>query len=80
MTQRGLIDTERATDDKRGTEVTVTDRGTRAFRDARRGHVALVQDLFFHGLREDLLAPLTEALEQVYTNIVERGSGHGGTA
>jgi DNA-binding MarR family transcriptional regulator len=80
MTQRGLIDTERATDDKRGTEVTVTDRGTRAFRDARRGHVALVQDLFFRGLREDLLAPLTEALEHVYTNIVERGSGHPGKA
>jgi hypothetical protein len=27
-----------------------------------------------------LLAPLTEALEHVYANIVERGSGHRGTA
>src|SRR6266478_1823904 len=32
MTQRGLIDPEPATDDKRATEVMVTDRGNRAFR------------------------------------------------
>jgi len=44
MTQRGLIDTEPATNDKRGTELTVT------------------------------------IAEHVYTNIVESGSGHRGTA
>jgi DNA-binding MarR family transcriptional regulator len=79
MTERGLIATEQATNDRRGTQVTVTDRGHATFQEARRGHVALVEQLFFDGLRDDLLAPLTEALEHVYRNIVERGSGHLGT-
>ena len=76
MTERGLIATEQATDDRRGTEVTATPRGTAAFRDARRGHVELVRDLFFGGLRDDLLTPLAESLEHVYRNIVEYSSAH----
>jgi DNA-binding MarR family transcriptional regulator len=78
MTERGLIATEQATKDRRGTLVTVTDRGHATYEEARRGHVALVKELFFSGLRDDLLASLTEALEHVYRNILERGSGHGG--
>jgi DNA-binding MarR family transcriptional regulator len=78
MAQRGLIATEPVRNDRRGTEVVVTDRGNAAFRDARRGHVALVRELFFRGLPEDVLLPLAEALENVYTNIVERGSGFRG--
>jgi DNA-binding MarR family transcriptional regulator len=74
MTKRGLIDSEPATDDRRGTVVTVTARGKAAFRDARRGHVELVRELFFSGLPEHLLAPLTEALEATYESIRERGS------
>ncbi len=76
MAQRGLIATESVRNDKRGTEVIVTDRGKSAFREARWGHVALVQDLFFRGLPEDVLIPLAETLENVYNNIVERGSGY----
>ena len=75
MTQRGLTDTEPVTNDGRGTEVTATTRGKAAFRDARQGHVELVQELFFHGLPEDALGPLGETLEHVYANIVERGRG-----
>jgi DNA-binding MarR family transcriptional regulator len=78
MTQRGLTTTEPVTNDGRGTEVTATTRGKTAFRDARRGHVELVQELFFHGLSEDALGPLAETLEHVYANIVERGSGYRG--
>jgi DNA-binding MarR family transcriptional regulator len=78
MTQRGLTATKPVTDDGRGTEVTATNRGKAAFRDARRGHVELVQELFFHGLSEDALGPLAETLEHVYANIVERGSGYRG--
>lgn len=78
MSQRGLVSTEPATKDKRGTEVTLTNRGKAAFRDARRGHKALVQELFFDRLPEDMLVPIAEAFEQVYSNIVERGSGFHG--
>jgi DNA-binding MarR family transcriptional regulator len=76
MTERGLIATEQATDDRRGTEVTATARGKAAFSDARRGHVELVRELFFGGLRDDLLTPLAESLEHVYLNIVEHRSAH----
>jgi DNA-binding MarR family transcriptional regulator len=79
MTERGLLVTEQATDDRRGTEVTATARGRAAFRDARRGHLELVRQLFFGGLSDDLLAPLTESLELVYRNIVEHRSGQDGT-
>jgi DNA-binding MarR family transcriptional regulator len=79
MTQRGLTATQPVTDDGRGTEVAVTQRGRTAYRDARRGHVALVQELFFRGLSEDELVPLAETLEHVYANIAERGSGRRGT-
>ena len=78
MTERGLIATEQATDDKRGTEVRATARGKAAFRDARRGHVDLVRELFFGGLSDDLLTPLTEALEHVNSNLLERRSAHAG--
>ena len=75
MTQRGLTATNTVTNDGRGTEVTATTRGKAAYRAARQGHVELVAELFFRGLPEDVLLPLAETLEHVYTNITERGSG-----
>jgi DNA-binding MarR family transcriptional regulator len=79
MTERGLIATEQASDDRRGTEVTATARGKAAFRDARDGHVDLVRHLFFGGLGDDHLTPLTESLELIYRNIVDHRSEHDGT-
>jgi DNA-binding MarR family transcriptional regulator len=76
MGERGLIAAKPAADDKRATEITVTDRGNAAFRHATRGHAALVRELFFSGISRDLLNPLTEALEQVYATIVQRGALH----
>ena len=78
MSQRGLVSTKPATNDKRGTEVSLTKRGKEAFRDAREGHKALVQKLFFDGLPAVMLVPIAETLEQIYSNIVERGSGFHG--
>jgi DNA-binding MarR family transcriptional regulator len=78
MTQRGLTATTQVTSDGRGTEVTATTRGEAAFREARQGHVELVQELFFLGLSKAALGSLAEALEHVYANIVERGSGYRG--
>jgi DNA-binding MarR family transcriptional regulator len=79
MAERGLIATEQATDDRRGTEVTATAHGTAAFHEARRGHVELVRGLFFGGLKDDLLTPLAESLEHVCQNIVEYRSAHDST-
>jgi DNA-binding MarR family transcriptional regulator len=76
MGERGLIAAKPAADDRRATEITVTDRGNAAFRHATRGHAALVQELFFGGISRDLLGPFTEALEQVSATIVERGALH----
>jgi DNA-binding MarR family transcriptional regulator len=80
MEKRGLITAKPAADDKRATEITVTDRGNAAFRQAAPGHAALVRELFFSGIPKDLLGPLTEALEQVYTTIVHRGDLHRSSA
>ena len=78
MRERGLIDAKPAADDKRATEITVTDRGNTAFRHAAPGHAALVRELFFSGISKDLLGPLTEALEQIYATITQRGDLHRG--
>jgi DNA-binding MarR family transcriptional regulator len=76
MGERGLVSTKPAADDKRATEITVTDRGNAAFRRATRGHATLVRELFFSGISKDLLGPLTKALDQVYATIVRRGALH----
>jgi DNA-binding MarR family transcriptional regulator len=60
--------------DRRVTEVTLTARGRRAQQEAAAGHVELVRRLFFEGLPEGLVGPLSEALEGVYANIIKQGS------
>ena len=42
--------------------------------DAAPGHVDLVRRLFFGGLPEGRVGPLSEALENVYANIIKQGS------
>jgi hypothetical protein len=56
------------------TEVTLTARGWRAQEEAAPGHVDLIRRLFFGGLPDDLVGPLSEALESVYANIIKQGS------
>jgi DNA-binding MarR family transcriptional regulator len=60
--------------DRRVTEVTLTPRGWQAQEEAAPGHVDLVRRLFFGGLPEGLVEPLSEALESVYANIIKQGS------
>ena len=76
MGARGLVAAEPAANDKRATEITITDRGNAAFLHAAQGHAALVRELFFSGISKDLLGPLTETLEQVHATIVQRGALH----
>ncbi|WP_410626511.1 MarR family winged helix-turn-helix transcriptional regulator [Amycolatopsis sp. cmx-8-4] len=74
MGNRGLVDSGASPGDRRVTEVFLTSRGRDALAAAAPGHVDLVKRLFFGGLPEHLLAPLTEALEQVYENVLDHGT------
>jgi DNA-binding MarR family transcriptional regulator len=74
MSTRGLVACGLSTADRRVTEVTLTPRGRQALAAAAPGHVDLVRRLFFGGLPEGLVGPLSEALECVYANIIKQGS------
>jgi DNA-binding MarR family transcriptional regulator len=74
MSARGLVTCGLSATDRRATEVTLTARGWQAQEEAAPGHVGLVSRLFFGGLPERLLGPLSEALESVYANIIKQGS------
>ncbi len=74
MSARGLVACGLSAADRRVTEVTLTDGGRQALEQAAPGHVELVRRLFFGGLPADLVRPLSEALESVYANIIEKGS------
>ena len=74
MSARGLVTCGLSATDRRVTEVTLTARGWQAQQEAAPGHVDLVRRLFFGGLPERLLGPLSEALEGVYANIIKQGS------
>ena len=74
MTARGLVTCGLSPADKRVTEVTLTSRGRQALEEAAPGHVDLVRRLFFGGLPDGLVGPLSEALERIYANIINQGS------
>ena len=73
MCARGLVTCELSATDRRVTEVILTARGWQA-QEAASGHVDLVRRLFFEGLPDGLVGPLSEALESVYANIIKDGS------
>src|SRR5579859_480502 len=74
MSARGLVACGPFFNDTAATEVTLTGRGRQALEEAAPGHVDLVRRLFFRGLPDGLVAPLSEALESVYANIIKHGS------
>jgi DNA-binding MarR family transcriptional regulator len=74
MERRGLVLCGLAASDRRATEIRLTDEGQAAIVDAAPGHVALVRRLFFDGLPNTLLGPLSEALEVAYEHIIEQGT------
>ena len=73
LQDRGLVEARQAPADRRATEITLTDRGWDEITSASGGHIDLVRRLFFEGLPDELLEPLTIGLESVYDNIVEHG-------
>jgi DNA-binding MarR family transcriptional regulator len=74
MSARGLVTCGLSAADRRATEVALTAHGWRVLEEAAPGHVDLVRRLFFDGLPEGLVGPLSEALESVYANIIRQGS------
>jgi DNA-binding MarR family transcriptional regulator len=66
---RRLCERVPSRDDGRATDAILTKAGREAIDAAAPGHVALVRRLFFDPLPDELLAPLTAALEHVQVNI-----------
>jgi len=71
---RGLVELRTAPADRRATEVTITDQGWAEITQASTGHIELIQRLFFDGLPDELVEPMTLALESIYDNVIERGT------
>ena len=69
LCERGLAERIPSEDDGRATDATLTKAGREAIRAAAQGHVALVRRMFFDPLPDELLPPLTAALEHVQVNI-----------
>jgi DNA-binding MarR family transcriptional regulator len=69
LCERGLAERVPSQDDGRATDAMLTAAGREAIDGAAPGHVALVRQLFFDPLPNELLAPLTAALEHVQVNI-----------
>jgi DNA-binding MarR family transcriptional regulator len=69
LCERGLAARVPSEDDGRATDAILTKAGRQAIDDAAPGHVALVRRLFFDPLPDELLAPLTAALEHVHIHM-----------
>jgi DNA-binding MarR family transcriptional regulator len=69
MCKRGLTERQPSPDDGRATHAWLTASGREAITQAAPGHVELVQRLFFDAIPEELVAPLTAALEHVNVNL-----------
>ena len=69
LCERGLAERVPSEDDGRATDAILTRAGREAIDAAAPGHVALVRRLFFDPMPDELLAPLTAALEHVHVHL-----------
>src|SRR5690349_8802505 len=74
LQNRGLVESRQAPADRRASEIAITDQGWDEITNASSGHIDLVRRLFFDGLPDELIEPLTVGLERVYDNILDRGT------
>ena len=74
MATRDLVSIGASADDKRVSQVALTPAGLDRLRESSRGHVALVQRMFFDGLEGGQLADLAGTLEQIYDRVIEHGT------
>jgi DNA-binding MarR family transcriptional regulator len=73
LCDRGLAKRVQSEGDGRATDAVSTEKGMSAVVAARPGHAALVRRLFFDALPDELVSPLTAALEQIEASL-NRGS------
>lgn len=69
MEERGLTERRPSAEDGRTSNVVLTEQGRAAIAEAAPAHVDLVRSLFFDPLPDNLLAPLTAALEHIHVNL-----------
>ena len=69
LCERGLAERVPSGDDGRATDAVLTTAGREAIAAAAPAHVALVRQMFIDPIPDELLAPLTAALEHVRVNI-----------
>lgn len=74
LTDRGLVSMMKAVDDRRATDVGLTELGWTTLRDASPAHVELVRRMFFADLGPEALEPLTQALETIYDSVIRHGT------
>ena len=74
MAARGLVERVPSAQDRRATDVVLTDDGRAALTAATPGHAALVRRMFFDGLDPALLPALRTALEQVHDQVLATGT------
>jgi len=74
MRDRGLVETGTAAEDRRGTEVVLSDAGWETLRQAAPDHVEFVRKAFLDALEPGEMARLATSLERVYDALVEHGS------
>ena len=74
MRDRGLVVSDRSTDDLRATDVTLSAHGRQVLAEAGPAHVAFIRSAFLDALSPQELTQLHQALDRVYDTLVEHGS------
>jgi DNA-binding MarR family transcriptional regulator len=69
MSERGLTKRMQSEDDGRATDAVLTKKGLDAIVAAAPGHAELVRKLFFESLPDELVSPLTAALEHIQASL-----------
>ena len=74
MQGRSLLATATAADDRRATDVNLTDAGWRALHAATPSHVELVKSIFLDALDPSDLERLAEIMDRVYDRLIDHGT------
>lgn len=74
MGARGLVERQPSAHDGRATDAVLTEAGRAVLLAATPAHAALVRRLVFEGLDACALGPFRQALEQIHTQLVTRGT------
>jgi DNA-binding MarR family transcriptional regulator len=74
MQKRLLLRTTTPADDRRATEVQLTDAGWEALRTATPSHVELVKEIFLDALDPQELDQLADMMERVFDRILAKGT------